>query len=78
MHRSIGCREVLGEYPDIEIVGEEYSLDVEDTAVQQTAAILELHPDLAGIFGVNVFSAQGAGTAVQNCRSPGQRADRGL
>ena len=30
--RSIGCREVLGEYPGIEIVGEEYNLDDEDTA----------------------------------------------
>jgi ribose transport system substrate-binding protein len=70
--RSIGCREVLAEFPGIEIVGEEYSLDVEDTAVQQTAAMLELHPDLAGIFGVNVFSAQGAGTAVLNAGLGGQ------
>ena len=59
--RSIGCREVLDSYPDIEIVGEDYNLDVEAKAVQQTEAILQLHPDLAGIFGVNVFSAQGAG-----------------
>jgi ribose transport system substrate-binding protein len=66
MGRSQGCREALAEYPDIELVGEEYSLDVEDTAVQQTAAILELHPDLGGIFGVNVFSAQGAAQAVLN------------
>jgi ribose transport system substrate-binding protein len=68
--RSQGCREVLGTFPDIEIVGEEYSGDVEDVAVQQTAAILELHPDLEGIFGVNVFSAQGAGQAVQNAGLP--------
>jgi ribose transport system substrate-binding protein len=70
--RSTGCRDVLSGYPDIEIVGEEYSLDVEDTAVQQTAAILELHPDLAGIFGVNVFSAQGAGSAVKNAGLEGE------
>jgi ribose transport system substrate-binding protein len=70
--RSIGCREVLGEYPGIEIVGEEYNLDDEATGVQQTAAILELHPDLAGIFGVNVFSAQGAGTAVLNAGLGGE------
>lgn len=70
--RSIGCREVLGEYPGIEIVAEEYNLDDEATGVQQTAAILELHPDLAGIFGVNVFSAQGAGTAVLNAGLGGE------
>jgi ribose transport system substrate-binding protein len=70
--RSQGCREVLAGFPDIEIVAEEYSLDDEGTATQQTSAILQLHPDLAGIFGVNVFSAQGAGTAVQNAGLGGQ------
>ena len=70
--RSIGCREVFDAYEGIEIVGEEYNEDVEAIAVQQTEAILQLHPDLAGIFGVNVFSAQGAGTAVQNAGLQGE------
>ena len=70
--RSEGCREVLGEFPGIEIVAEDYNLDDEGTAVQQTDAILQLHPDLKGIFGVNVFSAQGAGQAVQNANLGGQ------
>ena len=70
--RSIGCREVLDGFPDIEIVDEQYNLDVEDTAIQQTAAILELHPDLAGIFGVNVFTAQGAAQAVLNAGLGGE------
>jgi ribose transport system substrate-binding protein len=70
--RSEGCREVLGEFPDIEIVAEDYNLDDEGTSVQQTDAILQLHPDLGGIFGVNVFSAQGAGTAVQNAGLGGE------
>jgi ribose transport system substrate-binding protein len=43
-----------------------------NTAVQQTAAVLETNPDLAGIFGTNVFSAQGAGTAVVNAGLSGQ------
>jgi ribose transport system substrate-binding protein len=70
--RSIGCREIFDAYEGIEIVGEEYNEDVEAIAVQQTEAILQLHPDLAGIFGVNVFSAQGAGTAVQNAGLQGE------
>ena len=70
--RSQGCREVLGEHPDIEIVAEEYSLDDQATATQQTGTILQVHPDLAGIFGVNVFSAQGAGEAVLNAGLGGQ------
>ena len=70
--RSIGCREVLDSYADIEIVAEEYNEDVEAIAVQQTEAVLQVHPDLAGIFGVNVFSAQGAGTAVKNAGLGGE------
>jgi ribose transport system substrate-binding protein len=72
MGRSQGCREVLDSYPDIEIVAEEFNEDVEATGVQQTEAILQLHPDLAGIFGVNVFSAQGAGEAVKNAGLGGE------
>ncbi len=72
MGRSQGCREVLDSYPDIEIVAEEYNEDVEAKGVQQTEAILQLHPDLAGIFGVNVFSAQGAGEAVKNAGLGGE------
>lgn len=70
--RSIGCREVLAEFPGIEIIGEEFSLDDQATATQQTATILQVHPDLAGIFGVNVFSAQGAGEAVLNAGLGGE------
>ena len=72
MGRSQGCREVFDAYPDIEIVAEEYSDDIEAVAVQQTEAILQVHPDLAGIFGVNVFSAQGAGEAVLNAGLGGE------
>jgi ribose transport system substrate-binding protein len=72
MDRSQGCREALAEYPDIEIVDEQYNGDVEAVGVQQTEAVLQLHPDLAGIFGVNVFSAQGAGEAVKNAGLGGE------
>jgi ribose transport system substrate-binding protein len=69
--RSVGFRRAIAEYPDMEVVDEQYSLDDAATATQQTAAVLQAHPDLAGIFGVNVFSAQGAGTAVTNANLGG-------
>lgn len=72
MGRSQGCREVLDGYPDIEIVDEQYNEDVEAIAVQQTEAVLQLHPDLAAVFGVNVFSAQGAAEAVKNAGFGGE------
>lgn len=54
------------EYPNVEIVGTDFNLNDMNTAVQQTSATLERVPDLGGVFGTNVFSAQGAGTAVVN------------
>jgi ribose transport system substrate-binding protein len=65
--RAVGFKEVMdNEYPDIKVVGLDFNLDDMNTAVQQTAATIERVPDLAGVFGTNVFSAQGAGTAVVN------------
>lgn len=64
--RSEGFREGIAEYPNMEIVGEDFNEDSQDNAVQQTSAVLEREPELVGIFGTNVFSANGAGIAVQN------------
>jgi ribose transport system substrate-binding protein len=65
--RAAGFKEVMeNEFPEITIVGLDFNLDDMNTAVQQTAAVLQRVPDLAGVFGTNVFSAQGAGTAVVN------------
>jgi len=65
--RAVGFQEVMdNEFPDITVVGLDFNLDDMNTAVQQTSATIERVPDLAGVFGTNVFSAQGAGTAVVN------------
>jgi len=64
--RGQGFREGIAEFPDMEVIGEDYNLDDANTSVEQTTAVLQREPDLAGIFGVNVFSAQGAGNAVKN------------
>ncbi len=65
--REKGFAEVMAkEYPDIKVIGPDYNLDDANKATQQTAAVLEREPDLAGVFGTNVFSAQGAGQAVIN------------
>jgi ribose transport system substrate-binding protein len=65
--RAIGFKDVMEkEFPDVKVVGLDFNLDDMNTAVQQTAAVLQRTPDLAGVFGTNVFSAQGAGTAVIN------------
>jgi ribose transport system substrate-binding protein len=64
--REEGCRQALDEYPDIELVGVDYNDDDPSKAQAQVQAMLQREPDLGGIFGTNVFSAQGAGQVVQN------------
>ena len=65
--REQGFKEVMeSEFPDIKVIGPDYNLDDPNRAAQQTAAVIEQNPDLAGVFGTNVFSAQGAGNAVVN------------
>jgi len=66
VERVEGFKKGMSEYPDIEIVGVEYNLDVQEKAQQQVAAALQANPDIVGIFGTNLYSAQGAYQAVVN------------
>ncbi|MGH6807949.1 MAG: ABC transporter substrate-binding protein [Ensifer adhaerens] len=65
--REKGFKEVMEkEFPNVKVLGPDYNLDDPNKATQQTAAVLEREPGLGGVFGTNVFSAQGAGAAVVN------------
>jgi len=64
--REDGCKKALESYPDITLVGVDYNDDDPSKAQAQVEAMLQKEPDLAGIFGTNVFSAQGSGTVVAN------------
>jgi len=65
--RAIGFKdEMAKKHPDVKVLGPDFNLDDANKATQQTAAVLTREPHLAGVFGTNVFSAQGAGTAVVN------------
>lgn len=64
--RVDGFKEGIAQYPNMQLVGVDYNLDVQQKAEQQTAAILQRYPHLAGIFGTNLYSAQGAYHAVVN------------
>ncbi|MEM6529686.1 MAG: ABC transporter substrate-binding protein, partial [Chloroflexota bacterium] len=63
--REQGCVEAAEDF-GLEIVAIDYNENDVNTAQQQTTAILEANPDIVGVYGTNTFSAQGAGTAVQN------------
>ena len=64
--RVKGFKGEMAKHPNIKVIGPDYNDDDLNKATQQTAAVIEQNPDLAGVFGSNVFSAQGAGNAVVN------------
>ena len=49
----------------LDYVGREYSNDKPEVAAAKTKAALQKNPDLKGIFGTNLFSAEGAATGVR-------------
>jgi len=54
----------IAEFPNMEVVKVDYCLDVQEVAKAQTLSALQTDPDIVGVFGTNVFSAQGAYQAV--------------
>ena len=57
--REKGFKEAMAkDFPDIKVLGPDYNLDDPNKAAQQTAAVLAREPNLAGVFGTNVFSAR--------------------
>ncbi len=64
--REKGCKEVIAQNSGVTLVGVDYNGDDPTKAQAQVEAELQKDADLAGIFGTNVFSAQGAGTVVAN------------
>lgn len=65
--REAGCRAAIeATNGAVELVGVDYNEDSAARAAEQTAAVLQRVPDLGGVFGANLFSAEGAATAVRN------------
>src|ERR687895_1489915 len=64
--RQQGFEEVIEGEPGIEYLGAEYNNDDPTRAAQITSAVLARNPDLAGIFATNLFSAEGAATALRD------------
>lgn len=70
--REQGCKEAIqAAGSQASLVGVDYNGDSAATAAQQTSALLQRTPDLSGIFGANLFSAEGAAQAVKNANLSG-------
>jgi ribose transport system substrate-binding protein len=64
--RVKGFKAGVAEFPKMQLVGVEWCQDIQQKAQEQTLAALQKDKDIVGIFGLNVFSAQGATQAVIN------------
>jgi ribose transport system substrate-binding protein len=64
--REAGCKKIIEANPAVKLVDVDYNDDDPTKAQAQVEAMLQKYPDLGGIFGTNVFSAQGAGQVVAN------------
>lgn len=70
--RQQGFEEVIAEEPGIEYLGAEFNNDDATRAAQITSAVLAANPGLAGIFATNLFSAEGAATALRDAQAQEQ------
>ena len=64
--RVAGFKEGIAAFPNIQLVGVDFCLDNQQKAMELTTAALQKNSDISGIFGVNVFSAQGSAQAVKS------------
>jgi len=67
--RANGAKDVIAEYPDMEIVAVEYDQDSVELAYELTQNILKQNPDLAGLICCNMSNPVGAARAVKETGS---------
>ncbi|MFD0716617.1 substrate-binding domain-containing protein [Paenibacillus sp. GCM10027626] len=65
IEREQGVRNILEKTPGVEVVGTFYSDGIERKAYETALELLEKHPDLAGIVGLNEPSSVGPGKALR-------------
>ncbi len=70
--RVKGFKEQLATYPDVQIVAELSAEGKRDKAVRVMEDLLQSHPDLKGVFGINDDTALGALAAVESAGKAGQ------
>ncbi len=59
-------------YPDVEVLETQFNDDDANKASSQLQAVLARNPDLAGVFGANLFSAIGAADGVKAAGKSGE------
>jgi ribose transport system substrate-binding protein len=70
--RASGFAKELKKYPKVHYLGIQYSNDDQTKASNQTSALLAAHPNLKGIFAMNVVSGNGVTQAVKAAGKAGK------
>ena len=70
--REQGFKEEMKKYPKITVLETQFNDNDANKAASQLAAVLARNADLRGVFGANVFSAQGAANGVKNTNKRGK------
>lgn len=63
--------EMAENFPGVEILDTQYNENDASLAASQFQAVLARNPDVAGVFGANLFSALGAGNGVEGAGKSG-------
>ena len=71
LDRVQGFKEAVAKFPEMKIVADVNGEGVRDKAMQVASDVLQSHPDLQGIFGINDDSALGTLDAVQQFKREG-------
>lgn len=70
--RQVGFVNQIKKYPKMKVVSIQYDNDSPSTAATQASSIMLAHPHLVGIFGTNLYGAEGAGKAVDAAGKKGK------
>jgi ribose transport system substrate-binding protein len=70
--REEGFKAEMKNHPGITVLATEFNDDDANKAASQLQSVLARNPDLAGVFGANLFSALGAANGVQQAGKAGK------
>ncbi|HEV8556939.1 MAG TPA: ABC transporter substrate-binding protein [Actinophytocola sp.] len=70
--RAKGFKDQLAKYPNLKLIGVEFTDNEPDQAAAKVTAALSAHPDLVGVFATNLNTGEGAATGLRNANKSGQ------
>ena len=70
--REEGFKEEMKKHPNITVLETQFNSDDANKAAAQLQSVFARNPDLAGVFGANLFSATGASNGVKQANAQGK------